>query len=154
MIEFYTFENDLLERKKELDNLKSLSEVSVINIKIPNSELGIYVVPREFEMRLDLISNYLYGNTKYVEELMKLNSIINPFSIKQGDIINYVNVDRIVDMHSRKEDRELEQYNLELVDKNKNNKNKSEPVKKPSNIKQVNIDDKNKKLKIINSFKR
>ena len=30
------------------------------------------MIPREFEMRLDKISNHIYGSPDYVEELIKI----------------------------------------------------------------------------------
>ena len=50
-----------------------------------------FLVTKECEMRIDLVSNLLYKDTKYVGVLMALNNIQNPFSIKEGDIILYAN---------------------------------------------------------------
>lgn len=48
---------------------------------------NVYKVPKEFEMRPDLISGAVYNNTLYAELILKYNGISNPFSIKEGDII-------------------------------------------------------------------
>jgi hypothetical protein len=46
-----------------------------------------FYVTDEHEMRLDLISLDMYGSTKYMELIMDINGIINPFAIKKGDIL-------------------------------------------------------------------
>ena len=48
---------------------------------------NVYRVPKEFEMRPDLISAAVYNNTLYAEIILKYNGISNPFTIKEGDII-------------------------------------------------------------------
>ena len=46
-----------------------------------------YKVPKEFEMRPDLIAGAAYNNTLYAEFILKYNGISNPFTIKEGDLI-------------------------------------------------------------------
>jgi hypothetical protein len=46
-----------------------------------------YKVPKEFEMRPDLIAGAAYNNTLYAEFILKYNGISNPFTIMEGDII-------------------------------------------------------------------
>jgi len=53
----------------------------------------IYRVPKEYEMRPDLISGVVYNDTIYAEFILKFNGISNPFSIKEGDIILIPNLD-------------------------------------------------------------
>lgn len=48
---------------------------------------NVYKVPKEYEMRPDLISGAVYNNSLYAEIILKYNGISNPFSIKEGDII-------------------------------------------------------------------
>jgi hypothetical protein len=48
---------------------------------------NVYRIPKEFEMRPDLISGAVYNNSLYAEIIMKYNGISNPFSIKEGDLI-------------------------------------------------------------------
>jgi len=48
---------------------------------------NVYKVPKEFEMRPDLISGAVYNNSLYAEIILKFNGISNPFSIKEGDLI-------------------------------------------------------------------
>jgi hypothetical protein len=48
---------------------------------------NVYRIPKEFEMRPDLISGAVYNNSLYAEIILKYNGISNPFSIKEGDLI-------------------------------------------------------------------
>jgi len=48
---------------------------------------SVYKVPKEFEMRPDLIAGAVYNNSLYAEIILKYNGISNPFSIKENDII-------------------------------------------------------------------
>ena len=64
-----------IKRDSEQNNLFDLFQKNVINTK--NIPLNLYIVSRELEMRLDRISEYIYGSSDYVEELMILNDIIN-----------------------------------------------------------------------------
>lgn len=54
---------------------------------------NVYKVPKEFEMRPDLISGAVYNNTNHAEIILKYNGISNPFSIKEGDYILIPNLD-------------------------------------------------------------
>jgi hypothetical protein len=150
----YTFANDRLSFRGTQE-VYTLSDLSTLAPRFEDTDLGIYVVPREHAMRLDLISNHLYGSTDYVEELMKLNHILNPFSVKEGDYINYVSLDKMYSFYVKKEDVELNKRNLNLVDSAKNTeREKLPPTSKPRDVKQLTIDKKRQKIKIINNFQR
>jgi len=61
---------------------------SMFNLTTGNYiKYNIYKVPKEFEMRPDLIAGAVYNNSLYAEIILKYNGISNPFSIKEGDII-------------------------------------------------------------------
>jgi len=47
----------------------------------------VYKVPKEYEMRPDLISGAVYHDSLYAELILKYNGISNPFTIKEGDLI-------------------------------------------------------------------
>ena len=85
--------NSKIKRDPKQGLLFNLFQKNIVNN--PNFSLGIYTVPREFEMRLDRISNYLYGSADYVEELMVINDIINPYSVKEGQIIYFCDVNAL-----------------------------------------------------------
>lgn len=56
--------------------------------KQANSSIkGLYVVTEETEMRPDLICMKYYGNTEYIDALLKSNNITNPFALKEGDLL-------------------------------------------------------------------
>ena len=50
----------------------------------------VYTVQRGEEMRMDLVSQSIYNDTKYVDFLCNLNRILNPLNIKIGDRMIYV----------------------------------------------------------------
>jgi len=52
-----------------------------------NVNLNIFICEKQHEMRLDLVSNDIYGSTRYVGTLCQLNNILNPFSIREGDVL-------------------------------------------------------------------
>jgi hypothetical protein len=57
--------------------------------------LSVYIVDKSHEMRLDLISNQIYGNVNYCDFLLDLNNIDNPLNIMENDQIVYVSQDQI-----------------------------------------------------------
>jgi len=65
-----------------------------------------YIVPKHFEMRIDLISNDIYSTTEYSDFLLWLNRIINPFNISEGRSIKYVDPNSIPDFYAPKQNRE------------------------------------------------
>ena len=64
----------------------------------------VYVVLPEHEMRLDLICDYLYTHTDFIEELMVVNNIYNPWNIKEGDEILYFSPENLMILHGGKDD--------------------------------------------------
>ena len=61
---------------------------SMFNLQSNNYiKYTVYKVPKEFEMRPDLIAGAVYNNTLYAEYILKYNGISNPFTIMEGDII-------------------------------------------------------------------
>lgn len=153
-MDFYTFSDSVQLKVIGRNRTYNLSQPTVLAKKFDESQLGVIIVPREFEMRLDLISNRLYGSVDYVEQLMKLNNIKNPFSIKQGDILKFIPSESMGLIQAVKDDVELRDINLQMVDTNKNNVPPSTPPSvKPKNVEQLKVNKDSKKIKIINSFK-
>jgi len=69
--------------------LKDLTK-SMFNFSIENNDVPIYnlyKVPKQYVMRPDLISQAVYGDTKYAEIILKFNGISNALTINEGDII-------------------------------------------------------------------
>ena len=73
-----------------------------------------YTVNRMTEMRLDKICYELFGRIDYVHQLMKINQIYNPFSIKKGDTIIWSAFDELEDVTSVPE--ELSDQRQQLID--------------------------------------
>jgi len=67
--------------------IKDLTK-SIFNLSSANYiNTSVYMVPKGFQMRPDLISQSVYNNTIYAEFILKYNDISNPFTIAPHDII-------------------------------------------------------------------
>ena len=147
--------NNKIVRDYKQDNLFDLFQKNIIYVD--NIPMGLYIVPREFEMRLDRISYYIYGTDKYVEELMILNDIISPYSVKQNQFIFYCSKENLGQLYVTDKMRtELEKSKQQLIDSSIPNKRKQTsgflpPTVKPDNLEQITVTDDNK-VKIINKF--
>lgn len=153
----YTFENTNRKATGDGNLLYDLFEKTMVN----NYSLrySTYIVPDQYDSRLDLVCRHIYGNINYMEELMTQNNIINPFSIKSGDKLYY--------SYSPTQLSILYQSDLDINKENKNrilnvNKNKSTkkdpnsqlpPSIKPDSIKQLDINYNKKKITVINKFR-
>ena len=62
---------------------------------LTNIILYQYTVTQFREMRIDLISQDIYQDTKYCDFLLNLNDIDNPLNVKENDTILYVNQEQI-----------------------------------------------------------
>lgn len=146
-----------IKRDPKQDNLFNLFQKNVV---YQNLSLYIYIVPREYEMRLDRISNHIYGTTDYVEELMVLNNIINPYSVKEGQEIYFCDISSLQLLYTTdimSDDNEIKRQ--ELINSNQSIENQSvstdknlPPNIKPKSLNQIVVTDDNQ-IQIINSFK-
>lgn len=154
----YLYTLETAERKKEFNNLIDIIDpLLYIN---PTLNYYPYVVGNEEAMRIDLICFNIYGNFAYMDELLTINNIINPWSIKSGDVIYFLDQDdlNVIRMTPKADQQEIVN---ELVNPNKDTQidpNRDEgtgliPTIKPSNLKEVEVDYTNKTIKIIDSFK-
>lgn len=86
-----------LENAVRDDNQNNLYDLIYPLLSYKNKPYTIneYVVKSNREMRIDLISNDIYGSTVYIDELMYLNGIIDPYSIKSGDKIKWTPIDEL-----------------------------------------------------------
>jgi hypothetical protein len=145
-----------IKRDTNQDGLFNLFQKNIVNTN--NIKLEPYFVPREFEMRLDRVSKFLYGTSNYVEELMVLNDIINPYSIKEGQLIYFCSINSIVNLYKKDEligDEEASKKRLVNSSQAKTkqkfiNDQNLAPTIKPSNLKQVKVKD--NRVEIINTF--
>ena len=159
ILSFDNTANNRIKRDPNQDNLFNLFQKNVVN-NSKNMTLEIYIVPREFEMRLDRISDYIYGSSSYMEELMVLNNIICPYSVKEGQYIYFCQVDALQKLYMIDDLQNLkETARQNLIKSNQNQNNLTfgisdqnlSPTVKPSNLQQVKVT-KDNKIQIINSF--
>jgi len=138
---------------------KNLFDIFEKNIQYNKSiTLYMYLIPREQEMRLDLISKALYGSTGYIEELMVINNIMSPYSLKENQMIYYCNENDMGFLYTKDDLKENDKIRESIIaasnkGKSKGDNNKTPTTLKPKNINQVTIDNKNRKISIMNSFK-
>lgn len=90
-----------LETLLQTDTLDALNNIPYFDLSqvcwtTPGGKtVYIYVVDQFEEMRLDLISSKIYGNTDYIDFLMYINDIINPLNIVAGTILFYTNIEDV-----------------------------------------------------------
>lgn len=154
---FYTFNNTNQKVSEDGYILYDFFEKTMVN----DTEIiySTYVIPEEYNCRLDLVCRHIYGGMEFMEELMTQNGIINPFSIKTGDVLYYsFSVNDLNALYQRDEDinEETKQKILNI------NKSKSTtrdpntslpPSVKPSNLNALNINYNKKKITVMNKFK-
>lgn len=140
------------------DFLYNLFQKNMI-YKEENIFLNLYVVPREFEMRLDKISNYIYGSPDYVEELMLLNDILSPYSVREGQAIWYCSISDMDNLYVKDQTMNNEINKQNLIKSSQPNRSKQNlsndqslpPTVKPSNLEQIKVS-KDNKVQIMNTF--
>ena len=154
ILSFDNSDNNRIKRDPSQGNLFDLFQKNIVNTK--NISLEIYIVPREFEMRLDRISYYIYGSSNYVEELMVLNDIINPYSIQEGQYIYFCDVDNLNLLYTTDDMMTNDVLRQQIINsssqQNTNNPNNNLPITiKPSNLQQLKVDS-NNGVTIMNSY--
>ena len=137
-------------RTLESDNLYDIFETTVVfDVEL---EFYVYVVLVEHEMRMDLICQYLYGHTQFIEELMVVNNIYNPWSVKEGDEILYFDPEYLNILHGKKEDNTAFEKLTKFQNKKPDGSPKLSPTMKPKGLSQVTNDKKEGKLRITNKL--
>ena len=158
ILSFDTRSTTRISRDNNQDGLFNLFQKNIINSN--NVTLKGYIVPREYEMRLDKISNHIYGSPDYMEELMVLNDIINPYSVKEGQLIYFCSVNSLSNLYTKDEmleDKEAKRQKLIKSSQPNRNKQKTAsdqnlpPNIKPANLEQIKVS-KDNRVQIINSF--
>jgi len=146
--------NKIIRDSKQINLFNLFQKNITYNDNIP---FDVYIVPREYEMRLDRISYHIYGTTDYVEELMVVNDILNPYSIKEGQYIYYCSIENLKllyvkdDMKTDIDENKQQLIQSQKTKKTQNSKNLS-PTIKPDNLEQIKVS-KDNRVQIINSFK-
>lgn len=139
----YTFDNI---RRKKTTAEYDLMQKTVMNQYTIN--LIPYMVTEDQEMRLDRVCNDIYGNTALIEELMCVNGILNPWSIKKGDVLGIFKLDD-VRLLQLTEPEDIDPTALSNPEKNtQRDPNRLPPSTNPG-LKQVTLDTKARKIKII-----
>ena len=151
--------NSVIKRDPNQNNLFNLFQKNIMIV--PNIQLNYYIVPKEFEMRMDRISNFIYGSPNYVEELMVLNDIINPYSVQEGQYIYYCDqinlqylytTDDLINTNNNTNRQDLISSSQPNRDKQNLSNDQNLPLTiKPSNLNQITIGSDNN-VQIINSF--
>lgn len=59
----------------------------VFQMKDDIKVIGLHYVKENEQMRPDIISTIYYGTANYVDLILKMNGISNPFSLKEGQIL-------------------------------------------------------------------
>ena len=145
----FTFK--VIKRDAKQDNLYNIFSSSIVDAE--NIQKYPFLVLDGEECRLDLVSYRLYGTTYYLEELMVINNIINPFSINVGDTLYYVEYELLGLYNSVDKDESS------VTNNNTNNKMKGKrvdptrntgvpPTVRPLDFKQVIVDDNTSTLKL------
>lgn len=147
----FTFE--VLKRDPKQDYLYDIFAKSVSdNMTINNALKGVTVVLEGEEGRLDILSKRVFGSSQYVEELMVLNNIMNPFSIEVGDVIYVVEQGTLTMM--QQVDKTTD--NSEQIAKPKNKSTRVDPSRntgvpptiRPVDFEQMLVDRKNQTIKL------
>ena len=87
------FDIDILQKDPNQNDLYDFTQITFK--MIDGLPIYTYVVEPFEEMRIDNISQKLYFSTEYVDFLLSFNDIDNPLNIKEGDIINYVDLNNV-----------------------------------------------------------
>lgn len=158
-MEFYSFNDNKLQRKSYYDNnIYDIFKTTLKDEKLRSLVKYSYTIPIEFEGRLDRICEFLYDDNKYIEELMLINNILNMYSVKAGDTILYVSLDDLESLHSDTEESTdkvdvLNINNPKTADKDVNRTNiVLPPVVKDSSSKQLSWNKDNKSVTINNKI--
>jgi hypothetical protein len=98
----FLYDINRLVRDIRQDNLYDLFEPT---FKSRNGfQMQTYLVTKSDEMRIDVISNEIYGTPNESDVLLSINGIDNPLNIKEGDSIMYVDYET------------LQEYRVETID--------------------------------------
>lgn len=148
----YTFEI-IDERSKNEEGLYDIFLDTVIDKDLIKYQT---IVKEKEEARMDLLCKRIYGTSMYIEELMLMNNIINPFSIVVGQLIEFVGQDDISYYRDPEETNEKSENIANPKNKNTrkdpNREKGVPPTIKPIGFKQILVDKKNKSIRINNKL--
>lgn len=145
----YSFTFDTITRDENQDLLYDIFTQTVI--EKPLDTIYYNFVKEDEECRIDRVMLRLYSSSVNIEEFMVLNDIVNPWSIKSGNLINYIQGLQYL--------RELEKDDTVANNVSNPTKKKSTridptrqkgvpPTIKPVDFQQILVDKKNKTIKL------
>jgi len=153
-MKIYSFENANTITAEDGSAIYDLFERTLRNVD--GIKDSTYYIPLEYSGRIDMISNYLYNGTQYTEELMVMNNIVNPFSMKQDDIIYYASDPNNLNILHKGDDTTNKENKYKILNINSSKASGNISSLPPSvnpGLKQMDIDYNKKKITIINQFK-
>ena len=111
-----------------------------------------YTVQPEQQCRMDRLSFDGYNSIGFIEEIMTVNGILNPFTIKTGDIVNMFQMEDLSQLQWTEPEKNPNVTSLSNPNKNtQKDTNRLSPTDNPG-IKPVVLDTKAKKIKIMNKL--
>ena len=154
----YLYTLETAQRNKNQDNLVDIVDPLLLIDDTLN--YYPYVVAEEEASRIDLICYSIYGHFAYIDELLTMNNILNPWSIRGGSIMYFLDEDDLTSLRLAPKADQTQIVN-DLINPNKDTQKDPNrdtgvglpPTIKTANIKDVDIDYNNKTIKIINKFK-
>jgi hypothetical protein len=155
-MKIFSFDNKSYSIKRNVKQF-NLFNIFQKNIILKNVIVYPYTIPIEYEMRLDRVSEYLYGSSSYMEELMVLNDIISPYSIKEGQIIYFCKMNDLEALYTSDNLPDTQQTEKVSISRMNSKDDKIKKLSqqsgtlKPENLKQLTVD-KDNKIQIINTF--
>jgi hypothetical protein len=103
--------------------------------------LSSYQVQSGEEMRIDLVSESIYGTNEYIDILLHLNNIDNPLNIKEGTVIKYPSTEDINLFRISEESKTSIQETLSIKDKKtKKDNNRNSYIEQGYNLPPVYLD--------------
>ena len=154
----YLYTNETALRDQKQENLVDIIDPVVIW----NDTLNYlpYLVSHEEAMRPDIICFNIYNNFNYIDELLTWNNILNPWSIKEGQIIYFLDEDSIATLRlqAKADDEEIVRSLVNPKKDSKKDPNRESgtglpPTIKPAGVKDVTVDFNNKTIKLMDRFK-
>jgi hypothetical protein len=157
-MKLYSFENGNINYNTEVESggdtitLFDLFQKTVIDNE--NIKDNLYYVKTEEICRIDNICNNIYNDTSYIEELLVMNNILNPFAIEEGKYLYYTtNSTDFANMHTSDvtSDTSLKSQILS-INNNKTSSNALVPSANPG-LTQLSTNYDTKTITVINKFK-
>lgn len=154
----FLYSNEVSQRDEKQENLVNI--IDPVVIWKDTLTYYTYIVSNEEAMRPDLVCFSIYKNFSYIDELLLINNILNPWSIKGGQTIYYLDEDSILilQLQSKNDNQKIVQTLVNpnkdtKKDPNRDNGTGLSPTIKPSGLKDVSVDFNDKTIKIIDRFK-